>query len=158
MADISFMLLIFFLLTTSMDADKGLSRQLPTPDDETQQVELDVNSADVLALEVTADNVLLINGNATPMSQLRMVASQFILGRGTNHLISVVVSAESCYESYFALQNQLTLAYQDARDSLARSLFGKSIRECDADEKESLIEHLPQRVAEPYGNEKGGLR
>ncbi|WP_273178330.1 ExbD/TolR family protein, partial [Hoylesella pleuritidis] len=57
-ADISFMLLIFFLVTTSMDVDKGLSRQLPPPDLHPQTEETNVEKHNLMTLEITADNRL----------------------------------------------------------------------------------------------------
>jgi len=51
-ADISFMLLIFFLVTSSMDADKGLLRQLPPPNDATEEQEVEIKKRNILELEL----------------------------------------------------------------------------------------------------------
>ena len=53
-ADISFMLLIFFLVTSSMDSDKGLARQLPPPQNEQVEQELKVKERNVLKITLTA--------------------------------------------------------------------------------------------------------
>ncbi|MBO4462717.1 MAG: biopolymer transporter ExbD, partial [Prevotella sp.] len=63
-ADISFMLLIFFLVTSSMDSDKGLTSQLPPPEDTTEQQEQEVKKRNVLELRLDADDVLTCNGEA----------------------------------------------------------------------------------------------
>ena len=60
-ADISFMLLIFFLVTTSMDIDKGLSRQLPPLDDEKEEQVIDMDKSNMIRLAISADNQLSIN-------------------------------------------------------------------------------------------------
>ena len=60
-ADISFMLLIFFLVTSSMDTDWGLPRQLPPPDDLTKEEELVVKQRNALCLKLDANNQLTCN-------------------------------------------------------------------------------------------------
>ena len=75
-ADISFMLLIFFLVTTSMDVDKGLSRRLPPPE-KPREEETAVNKRDLMKLVITADNQLLIDDKPCEIKELskRMVPS-----------------------------------------------------------------------------------
>ena len=60
-ADISFMLLIFFLVTTNMDVDKGITRQLP-PQGQQQSEQSFVEKSTVLDLQITGGNRLLVDG------------------------------------------------------------------------------------------------
>ena len=60
-ADISFMLLIFFLVTTSMDVDKGLSRQLPPPELKKESEQTNVSKSNLMTLQITSDNRLLVD-------------------------------------------------------------------------------------------------
>ena len=70
-ADISFMLLIFFLVTTSMDVDKGLFRVLPSPEPQKlEQQETTVDKSTLLALHVTAQNQLLVNDKPQNVNKL----------------------------------------------------------------------------------------
>ena len=62
-ADISFMLLIFFLLASSMDTDKGLARQLPPPQDQHTEQEMVVKQRNVLEIALDADNQLTLGGD-----------------------------------------------------------------------------------------------
>ena len=57
-ADISFMLLVFFLVTTSMDADKGMNRQLPPKPDEKQEEMMDVDRSKVMSLALSEEGLL----------------------------------------------------------------------------------------------------
>ena len=66
-ADISFMLLVFFLVTSSMDSDKGLRRQLPPPPQEEQQA-VDILQEDIMTVVLSADGQL--TWTATPSAQL----------------------------------------------------------------------------------------
>ena len=68
-ADISFMLLIFFLVTTNMDVDKGLSRQLPPAEKQEQQSY--VQKGTLMTLKITADNHLWVDDHPLPMAQVR---------------------------------------------------------------------------------------
>ena len=84
-ADISFMLLIFFLVTTNMDVDKGLARQLPPPERQERQESV-VDKGTMLELTLTADNRLLADGRPMPVSQLRARVEAFVtqVGPGTS--------------------------------------------------------------------------
>ena len=57
-ADISFMLLVFFLVTSSMDSDKGLGRKLSALDDPAQQEVQEIHSSNVLQLRIDAADSL----------------------------------------------------------------------------------------------------
>ena len=70
-ADISFILLVFFLIMTSMDVDKGLQRQLPPPDrDKTEEV-ADISKGNMLDLQLTSSNKLIADGKPLDVAQLR---------------------------------------------------------------------------------------
>jgi biopolymer transport protein ExbD len=78
-ADISFMLLIFFLVTTSMDTDRGLGRTLPKPpEDEEQQNEIDVKERNLLNIRVNKDNYLMIGDDFVSIADVKPRAKEFI--------------------------------------------------------------------------------
>ena len=93
-ADISFMLLIFFLVASSMDIDKGLSRQLPPAEHKQQQNETEVNRQRLLEIKITARNQLLVDGKPMTQKQLPLSLIQFITARGKNHLITLDANPE----------------------------------------------------------------
>ena len=72
------MLLILFLVTTSLDADKGLQRQLP-PIDNREEMSIDVNRDNILQLQITADNRIMIDDKPTSLSQLRKIRPTALL-------------------------------------------------------------------------------
>ena len=79
-ADISFMLLIFFLVTTSMDVDKGLFRVLPSPEPQKlEQQETTVDKSTLLALHVTAQNQLLVNDKPQNVNKLSGKSSSSLI-------------------------------------------------------------------------------
>lgn len=158
-ADISFMLLIFFLVTTSMDVDKGLRRQLPPAQQEKVEQESLVDKGKLMELKITGDNALLLNGQPVNMNELRIRTEEFITRVGKEHLISVSASPESAYETYFNLQNELMAAYKNVRDRLARQRYGRALEACNEAQRDVITQQCPQRIAETYQtSEEGATR
>lgn len=160
-ADISFMLLILFLVTTSMDIDKGLSRQLPPEDNDKEKVITDVNARNILKLELTADNTLLVDGKPMDISRLKNHVIGFVGGRAERyqHVIYVDVSRNAGYDAYFNMQNEIVAAYNVLRDRRARQIYKHGFDECTPEQKNALREYYPQRIAETYpASGKGGDR
>lgn len=117
-ADISFMLLIFFLITTSMDSDKGLGRGLPPLDpDEQQQQEMDIDREKVMTIHLLEDGSLTINDEKTELTPaIRKRVKQFIVKAGPKHIIELHVNRDAEYDAYFRLQNQLVKTYAELKD------------------------------------------
>ena len=169
-ADISFMLLIFFLVTSSMDTDKGLPRQLPPPQDEQKEQELMVRERNVLELRLDADDRLTIGGEPASLSQLEQRVVEFVanakndpslpekstrdvnlFGRtqvSDRHIISIQVDRHTSYDAYFQMQNAIVAAYNNLRNQLAQSRFGHSYAQCSAEERDAVNMVYPQRISE----------
>ena len=80
MADISFLLLIFFLVTTSMDVNQGLARRLPAPIPPDQKVEdTDINKRNLMVVKINSANQLMVQGQLTDIKQLRKQVKDFVL-------------------------------------------------------------------------------
>ena len=149
-ADISFMLLIFFLVTTSMDADMGMSRQLPpdNPDDNTEQ--MDVDKSKVLSLALDANGTLTIDGKPAATDKCRRQLKKFIVKAGPSHILEMKIDANCDYNTYFQLQNEIVRAYKDIRNAAAKQRYGKEYAKCSQQQRDALTEDFPQRVQEVY--------
>ena len=112
-ADISFMLLIFFLMVSSMDVDRGITRLLPPSDDKKQ--EMQVEREKLIALGITAENRLTLNGEPVDMAQIRPRVASLVIQIGEEHLISIESDPTADYNTYFELQNEIAAAYRDVR-------------------------------------------
>ena len=77
-ADIAFLLLIFFLVTTSMDTDKGLARRLPPPVPKEMKTDVEIKHRNVLTVLVNANNQLMVASEIMDMSGLKNKAKEFI--------------------------------------------------------------------------------
>lgn len=149
-ADISFMLLIFFLVTTNMDVDKGLTRQLPPADKQEQQVS-QVEKGTLMTLTITKDNALLVDGKPTPVNKVCGLAEAFVRRVGRKHLVKIEAAPEANYDIYFQLQNQLVMAYGRLRNEAAMKTYGKPFAKLTEEQRNHVKDICPQRIAEYYG-------
>lgn len=152
-ADISFMLLIFFLVTTSMDVDKGLLRQLPSPEPQKkEQQQSVVDKANLMELRLTADDTLLVNGKPMQVSLLKEETIRFVHRLGKKHLISIESDRDADYNLYFQMQNQLMEAYSQLRNETAQKKYHRDYALLNNDQKEQVRNICPQRITESYAN------
>ena len=178
-ADIAFMLLIFFLVTTSMDTDRGLARRLPPPpENKDQKSDIIVKERNVLQVRINKDDNLMVGGGWADIKELRNKAKEFITNpnddpdlpekhRKTlpifgdvmvteNHVISVQNDVGTSYDMYLQVQNELVAAYNEVRDELARKQFGRAYSECSEDEKDAINQFYPQKISEAEPKKYGG--
>lgn len=111
-ADISFMLLIFFLVTTSMDSDKGLRRQLPPRDTQKEVKAVDVERQKVLTIAITPEGEYTINDTIVKDKELSQRVAQHVRSIGDEHIIELQASRTADYNTYFHLQNIIVDTYR----------------------------------------------
>ena len=148
-ADISFMLLVFFLVTTSIDSDKGLNRTLPalTPD-ETEQT-MDVSERNVLRITIDDKDSLRCEGELVTPDELQERIKTFVSTTEIDkHVLSIQVTRQTSYDAYFAMQNAIVAAYQSLRSEYARQRYGLPLEQLSREERDSVIVHIPQRISE----------
>ena len=180
-ADIAFMLLIFFLTTTSMNTDRGLARRLPPPPDPNvkQQDNIIVKERNVLQVRINKDDQLMVGSEYMDIKQLRAKAKEFVANPSDDanlpekhlknipllggdcmitekHVISVQNDVGTSYQAYIDVQNELVAAYNELRNELAEEKFGKSYAECSEDEQKAIREFYPQKISEAEPKKYGG--
>lgn len=151
-ADISFMLLIFFLVTTSMDVDKGLLRQLPPPEPEQEEQVADVSRDKALTIRLCDDNTVTVDDEPVAPGQMRQRIVSFISNSKApqDHIISIDISRKADYDAYFAIQDAIVGAYNQLRNQRAMALYRQPFDACSEEQKEAVRSYYPQRVAETY--------
>ena len=179
-ADIAFMLLIFFLITTSMDTDRGLARRLPPPPENKDQKQDDiiVKERNVLQVRLNKDDQLMCGQDYIDIKQLKEKAKEFIVNPYDDeklpekhrqnipvlgdcmitekHVISVQNDVGTSYKAYIDVQNELVAAYNELRDELGKAKFGKTYAQCDEDEQKAIREYYPQKISEAEPKKYGG--
>lgn len=179
MADISFLLLIFFLVTTSMDVSQGLARRLPAPVPPDQKVEdFKIKKRNIFVVKINSMNQLLVQGQEMNIRQLREKAKEFILnvdndpnlpelftevipGLGEvtytkDHVISVQNDVDTQYQAYLDVQNELVAAYNELRDEYARTKFRKPFVDLDEEQQKLVQKVYPQKISEAEPKNYGG--
>jgi len=180
MADISFLLLIFFLVTTSMDVNQGLARRLPAPVPPDQKVEdTEINKRNLMVVKINSLNQLMVQGQLMEVRQLREEAKKFILNANDDafypklyeedfgapfgvvrytrdHVISVQNDVDTRYQSYLDVQNELVAAYNELRDECARKYFHMPYSELDEDTQKRIQKIYPQKISEAEPKNYGG--
>ena len=181
-ADIAFLLLIFFLITTSMDTDRGLARRLPPPPEnyKEQKNEDKVKQRNVLQIYLNMYDQLMVNGEIMNVQQLRAKTKEFVANKYNDeslpektskevdffgptmvtekHVVSLQNDRSSSYQAYIDVQNELVAAYNELRDELSQEKWGKNYSELNEDQQKAVREIYPQKIseAEPkkYGEKK----
>ena len=180
MADISFLLLIFFLVTTSMDVNQGLARRLPPPPDPNQKIEeKDINQRNLLLVKINSANQLMVQGQLTDVKQLRAKAKEFIQNKNNDehypklveedfgapigtimytkdHVISVQNDVDTQYQAYLDVQNELVAAYNELREECAKQYFHKSFSELEEEQQKQIQKIYPQKISEAEPKNYGG--
>ena len=179
MADIAFLLLVFFLVTTTMDTDLGLARLLPPPileDVETPPIK----ERNVFVVLVNANDKLLVEGELMEISELRDAAKEFIENPndeeklpakkeveipilGTRMVSKQVISLQNdngtSYDMYIRVQNELAAAYNELRNVLAMEEFGVSydalVEAGDKAKVKAIRKVFPQRISEAEPKDVG---
>ena len=133
MADIAFLLLIFFLVTTTIAEDKGILVRLPPWSDEEPDITR-LKERNVYSVLVNANNQLLVREEPMRIGQLRENAKEFISNprkvanmseSPKNAIISLKNDRGTNYQTYLAVYNELKGAYDELWDELARKRYGE---------------------------------
>ena len=160
-ADISFMLLILFLVTTSMEVDEGLERTLPPIEKKQKEIQSMVDERLMLRFHIFNDNKLRLNNKPITLATIRKTVENFVASKGKQHIIQIQADRKASYNTYFSLQNEIVAAYNDLRNKRAEQLYGKLYQLCSVEQQEQIDDEIPQRISEVYATEnaetqKGG--
>ena len=178
MADIAFLLLIFFLVTTTMDVDTGIIRKLPPPI-EKDIIDVPVKDRNVLKILLNNRNDLMVDGKRMDISLLKdktkdfmaihpdnpdypEVTNRFIeeLGKevpASKGIVSLKNDRGTSYDMYIQVQNELARAFNEMKDEKSIELFGlKYTALLDKTKKKAINKIVPVRVSEAEPEDIGG--
>lgn len=168
MADIAFLLLIFFLVTTTMDVDTGIARVLPPMPDEEQPIDdAQANKRNIFQVLVNAYDQLLVNGEVLQVEDLKDKTLEFIDNNGDGTctycngkrnpslsdnpdkaIVSLQNDRGTSYDMYIRVQNELAQAYRELRDRESMEKFGLSFDKLNNTQQKEIQKMFPQKISE----------
>jgi len=178
MADIAFLLLIFFLVTTTMDVDTGITRKLPPPVED-DELEIKVIDRNVLKVLVNSHDRLMVDGKFIDISMLKDAAKDFMSIHPDNPdypevqpkyieelereimtskgIISLKNDRGTSYQMYIAVQNELAAAFSEMKNELSMNLFGLRYKQLiNKDKIKGINKAIPVRISEAEPEDIGG--
>ena len=183
MADIAFLLLIFFLVTTTMDIDTGITRKLPPPPPEDME-DIKVKERNIFKVLVNKNDRLLVNNKPGDIRLLREQAKEFLsnpnlknpnppedrpekrekdipLLGGIVYVSKGVISLKNdrgtSYDMYIQVQNELAAAIRELRDEMSNQFFGMNFDQLsDNDKIDAIQEAVPVAISEAEPENIGG--
>ena len=157
MADIAFLLLVFFLVTTTIDVERGITVRLPEWSEEPPE-ELELKQRNVFNVLVNAQNALLVENKPTDVADLREMAKDFIMNPTGNPelserpdaaIISLKNDRGTNYETYLEVYNELKAAYNELWDEEAMSTLNKHYSDdMSKAEKDKIKKKIPFVISE----------
>ncbi len=180
MSDISFLLLTFFLLTSSINTEQGIPRKLPPPKTEdAKDKQIDINKRNVLNVLVNFRDQISVNGEEIMITELKAKAKEFfsnptndpnlpekiskpIDGIGdfpvSKGVVSLTNDQSTSYNMYVQVQNELQRAVNELRDETALQYFGKKFDGLDSAAQRAVSSAIPMSISEAppidYGTTK----
>ncbi|MFI3259085.1 MAG: biopolymer transporter ExbD [Rikenellaceae bacterium] len=174
MADIAFLLLIFFLVATTMNVDTGLVRMLPPmPQDEQQQDDIKVKERNLFLVFISGSGNIMAGGEQLTIYQLKDKTKDFILNPyndenlpekniktfdlpdGTTWdypvslgVVSLQNTRETNYDIYIMVQNELTRAFNEVRNEVSMARFGKMFADLLEDQRKVVTKAIPVQISE----------
>ena len=169
-ADIAFLLLCYFLMTTTMGSQTGLSRRLPPmPTEEQQQENQKVNRRNIITVKINSQDRIFAGGEPIDISMLKDKIHEFLTnprndenlpervmtdieGFGQYPVSKGVISLQNdrgtSYRQYIAVQNELVKAVNEIRDEFSLNNYGKKFIQLDEEKQEIVKKAIPQKISE----------
>ena len=173
-ADIAFTVLIFFLVVSTMDIDTGIVRVLPPmADPNVKQEDIKVKERNLLLVFVSGSGNIMAGGKVISLNALKDKAKEFILNPHDDKnlpekkvtdiempdgskwaypvsegVISLQNTRDTSYQRYIEVQNELTRAFNEVRDEVAMSKFGKKFNDLDEVERKVITKAIPMKISE----------
>jgi biopolymer transport protein ExbD len=156
MADITFLLLLFFLVTTNIDVDTGIGLSLPEYIPPDERIEAPLSPERLIAILVNANGDVLMNKEIIAIPQISEVLKERIrskinLPKNKKLVVSIKVDRETNYNIFMQTLDQVEISFNEVREEYAQGTYGKKVRDLTEEEYKDMKEKVWKTVsfAEP---------
>lgn len=179
-ADIAFLLLLYFLMTSTMNQDSGLQRRLPPMPDKNQKVEdQKVNRRNIITVKINSNDLIFAGSEPTDVKFLKDKIKEFLTnpnndpslpekqetdieGFGKCMVSKGVISLQNdkgtSYKAYIQVQNELVKAVNEIRDEFSMVNFGKVYANLSEEKQQIVRKAVPQNISEAEPKDVGGKK
>lgn len=157
MADIAFLLLLFFLVTTTIQADQGLLVLLPPYDPDQTVVTKQIHDREILLVFIDKNDRLMVEGDEVSVDHLKDLTVNHVMNpEGKLNLASnpkvAIVSIQSdratSFQAYLTVQNEVRAAYRVIRDQVAEIRFNQAFEKLNESARQEIKLEIPIRISE----------
>lgn len=148
MADIAFLLLIFFLVATIIDVDTGIGLTLPEyiPPEEIEEVKVDPDR--MAAILINESGEVLLDGKPISLFQIKntlkpRIISKIELPSNKKLIVSLKTDRKTVYNAYIQALDQIKMAYFEVRDEYSNSRFGTKFKDVNEEAQKVVKEAVP---------------
>lgn len=171
MADIAFLLLMFFLVTSAIPNDEGFLRKLPSECPPNIDCSKEINDRNVLRIVINNNNDIMVNNEVVSISNLKDITKKFVNNNGDGScyycqgeksasssdnpkkaVLSLQSSKQSSYNQFIAVQDALTEAYYELRNDYSNNILNKSLDDLSENDIKKLKEAYPFVLSETENN------
>lgn len=147
-ADLAFLLLLFFLVSTVIDVDTGLGLTLPEYVPPEEQVMVKVDPERMAAVLVNEQGDVLIDGEIVSLFQIKNMIKPRIMSKvdlplSKKLIVSLKTDRKTVYNQYIAALDQIKLAFFEARDEVSQSRFGRKFKDLTSEQQEVIKDAIP---------------
>ena len=156
LADIAFLLLIFFLVTTTIDVDTGIGLVLPPPPDETI-IPPPIKERNMLKILVNSQGLILMNEKPAALNEVKDIIKKYIDNNGVDPdfsespnkaIVSLKTDKQTPYRMYIDVLDEIKGAYAELRNSASMSRYGVPFDKLDKEKQEVIKPMYPQKISE----------
>ena len=161
LADIAFLLLVFFLLVTTIDIDTGIGLVLP-PEPEQDQEPPPIKERNMLKILVNAQGMVLVDEEPTSIAEVKQKVKDFVDNRGEDPdlsespekaIVSIKTDRQTPYSVYIDMLDEVVGAYEELRNTASQARFGRAYESLDenSEEYQTVRDLYPKKIsiAEP---------
>ncbi len=155
-SDIAFLLLIFFLVTTTISEDKGILIKLPAYIDVPPEIS-DVNKRNILSIMINSQNIVTLRNENFEIKNIKVRVKEFITNPNqkpemaispTEAIVSLKNDRGTKYDTYIYVYNELRATYNELWEEAAKKMYGKNLNEISIERQKEIKEKIPMLISE----------